>query len=149
MSDEDSATWVVIVILVLIFLLPIGWIFFAYPAEPHYVVTGETVREAAQAAGIQVISTSDITWPLPGAEGGKIYLLEDEAGNTVAVQTQTFDSTESRDAAILTFSAQSVGKGKTAGTLIVIGDQVIHFGPDPGGIIRRIGTELREKRGMQ
>jgi len=149
MSEENTATWAVIIVLVMIFLLPIGWIFFSYPAEPHYVVTGEPVREAAQAAGIHVISTSAITWPIPGAEGGKIYLLEDDAGNTLAVQTQTFDSAESRDAAILTFSAQTIGKGKTAGTLIVVGDQVIHFGPDPGGIISRIGTELREKRGVQ
>jgi hypothetical protein len=130
----------------MIFLLPIGWIFFTYPAEPHYVVTGEPVREAAQVAGIQVVSTSDITWPLTGAIGGKTYILKDDAGNTMAVQTQRFDSAESRDAAILTFSAQSVGRGKTAGTLIVVGDQLIHFGPDPGGILSRIGTELREKR---
>lgn len=144
MSDEDSATWVVFIVLVMIFLLPIGWIFFAYPAEPHYVVTGEPVREAAGAAGITVISAGNITWPLTGAIGGKTYILADDAGNTLAVQTQTFDSAGSRDAAILTFSAQSVGKGKTAGTLVVVGDQVIHFGPDPGGIISRIGTELRE-----
>jgi hypothetical protein len=146
MSDEDSATWALIVILVMIFLLPIGWIFFAYPAEPHYVVTGEPVREAAQAAGIRVVSASNITWPIPGAEGGIIYILEDEAGNTLSVQTQRFDSEESRDAAILTFSAQSVGKGKTAGTMIIVGDQVIHSGPDPGGILSRIGAELRKMR---
>jgi hypothetical protein len=146
MSDEDTATWIVVIILVMIFLLPIGWIFLAYPAEPHYVVTGEPVREAAGATGITVISASNSTWPLVGAEGGMIYILGDDAGNTLAVQTQRFDSAESRDAAILTISTQTIGKGKTAGTLIVIGDQVIHFGPDPGGIISRVATELREKR---
>jgi hypothetical protein len=144
MSEEDTSAWVVVLILVKIFLLPIGWIFFAYPAEPHYIVTGEPVREAAEAAGIKVISTSDITWLLPGAVGGTIYILEDDTGNTLTVQTQAFDSAESRDAAILTFSAQSVGKGKTAGTMIIVGDQVIHFGPDTGGILSRIGTELRK-----
>jgi hypothetical protein len=147
MSEEDSATWAVVIILVLLFLLPIGWIILAYPAEPHYMVTGEPVREAAEAAGIQVTSVTDITWPLPGAQGGKAYLLEDNAGNALAVQTQTFESAESRDAAILTFSAQSVGKGKTTGTLIVVGDQIIHIGPDTGGFISRIGAELRKRQG--
>lgn len=149
MREEDTSTWAVIIILVMIFLLPVGWIFLAYPAEPHYVVTGEPVRDAAQAAGIRVISTSDITWPIPGAEGGKIYILGDDAGNALAVQTQRFDSAQSRDAAILTFSAQTMGKGKTAGTLVVIGDQLIHFDPDPGGILRQIGAELRKMQGVQ
>jgi hypothetical protein len=149
MSEEDSATWAVIIILVILFLLPIGWIILAYPAEPHYVVKGEPVREAAEAAGIRVINVSDITWPLPGAQGGKVYLLQDNEGNTLAVQTQTFDSPESRHAAILTFSAQSVGKGRIAGTMIVMGDQIVHIGPDPGDIISRIGNELRNRQGVE
>ena len=146
MSEEDSSPWAVIIILGLIFLLPIGWVFLAYPAEPHYIVKGEPVREAAEAAGIQVVSVTDITWPFPGAQGGKVYLLGDNTGNTLAIQTQTFESAESRDAAILTFSAQSIGKGKTAGTMIVVGDQVIHIDPDPGGILSRIGAEIRNRR---
>jgi hypothetical protein len=147
MSEDTTATWIVILILVVIFLLPIGWIFLAYPAEPHHVVKGEPVREAAEAAGVHVVSVTDVTWLLPGAQGGKVYLLEDNAGNTLAIQTQTFDSRQSRDAAILTFGAQSVGKGKTVGTLRVVGDQVIHIGPDPGGILSEIGAELRKGQG--
>lgn len=149
MSEVDSATWAVIILLLLIFLLPIGWIILAYPAEPHYVVKGEPVREAAEAAGIRVINVTNITWPLPGAQGGKAYLLEDNAGNTLAVQTQTFESAKSRDAAILTFSAQSIGKGRIAGTMIVVGDQVIHISPDPGDILSRIGNELRNRQGVE
>lgn len=147
MSEKDSSTWVVFIILVIIFLLPIGWIFLAYPAEPHYVVKGEPVREAAEAAGIQVVSATDVTWPLSGAQGGKAFLLEDTSGNTLAIQTQRFASAEARDAAILTFGAQSVGKGKTTGILMVVGDQVIRIGPDSGGMLKRIGPELRERQG--
>jgi hypothetical protein len=112
-------------------------------------VTGEPVREAAQATGIRVVNTSDVTWTVPGALGGKSYLLEDENGNTLTVQTQKFDSPGSRDAAVVTFSTRSVGKGQTVGTMLVAGDYVIYAGPDPGGIMKRIGTGLKMKVGAE
>jgi len=149
MNNDDSATWVAIIILMLVFLLPIGWIVLAYPAEPHSLVKGEPVREAAQAAGIQVVHVTNVTWSLSGAQGGKVYLLEDNAGNTLAVQTQRFASAETRDAAILTFGAQSMGKGRTAGTLFVVGDWVIHIGPDQGGMLKRIGYALKNRQDVQ
>jgi hypothetical protein len=146
MSENDNTAIALLVILVIIFLVPIGLILLTFPAEPYHVVTGEPVREAAQAAGVQVINTTEVTWNLPGAMGGKIYVLGDDAGNTLTIQTQKFDSSISRDMAIVTFSAQSVGKGKTIGTMVVVGDQVIHIGPDPGGILKSIGSELKSKR---
>jgi len=146
MSENDSTSIALLVILVIIFLVPIGLILLTFPAEPYHVVTGEPVREAAQAAGVTVINITDVTWNLPGALGGKTYVLANDAGNTVSIQTQIFDSSVSRDAAIVTFSAQSVGKGKTIGTMVVVGDQVIHIGPDPGGILPGIASELKKKR---
>jgi hypothetical protein len=149
MSENDNTAIALLVILVIIFLVPIGLIILTFPAEPYHVVTGEPVREAAQAVGVKVTNTTDITWNLPGALGGKIYELADDAGNTVHIQTQKFDSAVSRDAAIITFSAQSVGKGKPIGTMVVVGDQVIHIGPDPGGILPHIATGLKQKRSTQ
>jgi hypothetical protein len=147
MNEGDNA--LAIIIIFLLVLMPVGWIVLAYSAEPYYIVTGEPLREAAQAAGVKVVNTTDILWQLPGATGGKAYVLSDNAGNTLAVQTQTFDSAESRDAAIKIFNAQSVGKGKPAGTLLVIGHQVIYISPDPGGILSRIGPELKKKQAVQ
>jgi hypothetical protein len=146
MSENDNAAIAILVILVIIFLIPIGLVILSFPAEPYHVVTGEPVREAAQAAGVRVNKTTDITWNLTGALGGKTYELVDKAGNVVHIQTQKFDSAMSRDAAIITFSAQSVGKGRPIGTLIVVGDQVIHIGPDPGGILPGIAAGLIQKR---
>jgi len=146
MSESDNGAIALLVILVIIFLVPIGLILLTFPAEPYHAVTGEPVREAAQAAGVKVINTTDITWNLPGALGGKAYVLAVDEGNTLIIQTQKFDSSVSRDVAIVTFSAQSVGKGKTIGTLIVVGDQVIHIGPDTGGILPGIASELKKKR---
>jgi hypothetical protein len=96
-----------------------------------------------------VINTSEVTWTVPGALGGRSYLLEDENGNILTIQTQKFDSLQSRDAAVVTFSTRSVGKGQTVGTMIVAGDYVIFAGPDPGGILKRIGTELKMRVGAE
>jgi hypothetical protein len=136
----------VIIILIVFILVPFGLILLAFPAQPHYAVSGEPVREAADAAGITVENATTVTWPLPGAIGGRSYILADQKGNTVYIQTQSFDSEQSRDAAIRTFAAQSVGKGRSIGTLVVIGNHLVSVGPDPGGILNRIGPGLRKLR---
>ncbi len=58
-----------------------------YPAEPYHVVSGEPLRDAAQAAGITVVSATDSTWQVAGATGGKTYTLSDENGNIYTVQS--------------------------------------------------------------
>jgi hypothetical protein len=144
MSGRRTEEGALIIILIVFTLIPLGLIFLAFPAQPHFAVSGEPVREAAQAAGIRVENVIPVTWPLPGALGGKSYLLADSMGNTVYIQTQSFDSEQSRDAAIRTFAAQSVGKGRTIGTLVVIGNHLVYAGPDPGGILNRLAPELRK-----
>ncbi len=139
-NSEDLAA---VIMLILIMLIPFGLIILAFPAEPYAPVSGEPVHEAAEAAGIGVVNATSVTWPLPGATGGTRYVLADEQGNTVQIQTQTFDSTASRDAAIRIFAAQSAGRGRPVRTLVVIGNQVVAIGPDPGGIMARLGPGLK------
>jgi type IV secretory pathway TrbL component len=141
-TEEEA----VIIILVVFILVPFGLILLSFPAQPHYMVSGEPVREAAKAVGITIENVTNTTWPLPGAIGGRSYTLADQAGNSVIVQTQSFASAQSRDAAIQTFAAQSVGKGRPIETLLVIGNHLIVIGPDPGGILNRIGPELKKKQ---
>jgi hypothetical protein len=148
-SGNGTSAVALLVFLAIIVLAPIGLIILTFPAEPYRLVTGEPVREAALATGIRVINTSDVTWTVPGALGGKSYLLEDENGNTLTIQTQKFDSSQSRDAAVVAFSTRSVGKGQTVGTMFVSGDYGIFAGPDPGGILKRIGTELKMRVGAE
>jgi hypothetical protein len=148
-SGNGTSAVALLVLLAIIVLAPIGLIILAFPAEPYHLVTGEPVREAAQATGIRVINSSDVTWTVPGALGGRSYLLEDEDGNTLTIRTQKFDSPQSRDAAVVAFSTRSVGRGQSVGTMIVAGDYVIFAGPDPGGILKRIGTQLKMKVGAE
>ena len=92
MNESDTAAWGAVLIILVMFLLPIIWIVALYPAEPYHAVSGEPLRDAAQAAGIKVVSATDSTWPVAGATGGKTYTLSDENGNIYTVQSQSFDS---------------------------------------------------------
>ena len=142
MSENDSSAIVLLVFLVIIVLVPIGLIMLTFPAEQYYLVTGEPVREAAQAAGLHVVNSTNVQWPVPGALGGKTYILEDNAGHELVIRTQKFDSEQSRDAIIRISSAQSVGRGKPADFLIVRGQELIFVSPSQEGLLSRIVPEL-------
>jgi len=144
MTNQDNGSWAVILILILIFLVPIGWILVFSTAEPYHVVSGEPLRDAAQAAGITVVNVTNSTWPVPGATGGKTYTLSDENGNIYTVQSQSFDSAASRDAAIQLYNAQSVGRGRPVGKLIVIGNHLIYVKPYTSEILKRIAPGLQK-----
>jgi len=146
MKKRDGAPWGVIIILILVFMIPIGWILVGFTAEPYHVVSGEPLREAAQAAGIKVVSTADSTWPVAGAMGGKTYTLSDENGKIYTVKTQVFDSAGSRDAAVILYNSQSVGRGRPVGNLIVIGNYLVYVQPYNSGILERIAPELQKMK---
>ena len=132
------------IFLVIIFVIPIGLTIFVAEEVPYRVISGEPVKEAAQLSGISVISARDTLWTLSGAIGGKTYVLGDTSGNTVTVATQSFDSAESRDAAILHYNALRVGKGRPAGSLIVIGQQLVFVTPANSILLERIAPHLKK-----
>ena len=134
-----------LVFLVLMTLIPMGVIFVAIAESPYYLVSGEPVNDAALATGITVTSVKDSTWNLPGALGGKTYVLTDGSGETVTVATQSFDSAESRDAAVRTYNAQSVGRGKPVGSLVVLGQHLIYVTPAHSSILERLAPELKKR----
>ena len=80
MTNQDNGSWAVILILILIFLVPIGWILVFSTAEPYHVVSGEPLRDAAQAAGITVVSATDSTWPVPVQPGEKPIPCQTKTG---------------------------------------------------------------------
>ena len=144
MTNQDNGSWGVILILILIFLIPIGWILVFSTAEPYHVVSGEPLRDAAQAAGIKVVNATNSTWPVPGAIGGKTYTLSDENGNIYTVQSQSFDSAASRDAAIQVYNAQTVGRGRPVGKLIIVGNHLLYVKPYTSEILKGIAPELQK-----
>jgi hypothetical protein len=144
MTTGKDGSWGVILVIILVVMLPIGWLLVSYTAEPYHVVSGEPLRVAAQAAGITVVNVTDSLWPVAGATGGKIYTLSDESGNIYTVRTQAFDSAESRNAAVLLYNSQSVGRGTPVGKLIVVGNYLVYVKPYTSEILKKIAPELRK-----
>jgi hypothetical protein len=133
------------IFLIAMVLLPLGLVLVVAEESPYHQVSGEPVNEAALATGITVTSVKDTTWNLPGASGGKIYVLTDNNGEVVTVSTQSFDSAQSREAAIRLHNAHQVGRGKTVGSLIVLGQQLIYVTPANSNILKNLAPELKKR----
>ncbi len=137
-----------VVFLVLMFVMPFIIVVFMGEESPYAVVPGEPVSDAATAAGISVSSVRDEHWNVPGATGGKTYVLTNTAGDTVTIATQSFDSAESRDAAVLQYNTQMVGRGRPVGSLMVVGDMLVYLTPANSPILTDLGPIIREKAGL-
>jgi hypothetical protein len=146
MTEIDKETWAVILIILLVILVPMGALMVLTSPEPYHATTGNLLRDAADAAGLKVVSDINVTMRLPGATGGHTYTIEDKDGNTFTIFTESFDSAESRDAAIKAHNAQSVGKGRPLGELIVVGDQLIYIHPTSRSIRKTIVPELSKEK---
>ncbi len=145
MTTTSRGDRALVIFLVLMFIMPFILVLFVERESPYGAVTGEPVGEAATATGISVTSTKDTRWNLSGATGGKTYVLADTAGNTVTIATQSFDSAESRDAAVLQYNAQPVGRGRPVGSLIVIRNQLVYITPANSPILAELGPALLGK----
>ncbi len=133
------------IFLVVVVLMPFVLILGIVNVSPYHQVSGEPVNEAALATGITIVSVKDASWNLPGAIGGKTYVLTDSSGDTVTVATQSFDSADSRDAAVRIYNAQSVGKGKPVGSLVVLGQHLVYVTPAHSSILERLAPELKKR----
>jgi len=132
------------VFLVVMFLLPCLMLGLIFQEAPYHTVAGEPVKEAADAAGISVVSVKGTLWNLTGAIGGKTYTLTDPAGDTAIIATQAFDSAESRDAAIRLYNSHPLGKGKPVGNLIVVGQYLVYATPQNSPIFAKLAPALQQ-----
>jgi hypothetical protein len=133
------------VFLIVIVLIPFGLILIAAEESPFHQVSGEPVSEAANVTGISITSVQDTTWNMPGAAGGKMYILTDNSGEVITVSTQSFDSAESREAAIRLHNAHPIGHGKPVGSLVVLGQHLIYVTPANSNILQKLSPELKKK----
>ena len=131
-----------IMLIIIAVTVPIGVVTLVSTEVKYSPVAGEPVKDAALASGITITRVANTTWNLPGATGGKIYTLTDTAGDVAIVDTQSFDSAESRDAAIRLYHASPVGHGRPVGRLFVVGQHLVYVIPADSGILQRLAPGL-------
>lgn len=132
------------IFIAVLFVLPCLMLGLIYGEAPYRTVPGEPVKEAADAAGISVVSVKGTLWNMTGALGGKTYTLTDTAGDTAIIATQAFDSAESRDAAVRLYNAHAPGKGKQVGSMIVVGQYLIYATPQNSPIFAKLVPALQQ-----
>ncbi|HNX18535.1 MAG TPA: hypothetical protein PKM50_09460 [Methanoregula sp.] len=132
------------VFLVVMFILPFLLIGLIYAETPYRMVAGEPVKDAAIAMGITIKSVKDTHWNLAGATGGKNYVLSDTEGNVVTIAVQSFDSAESRDAAIRLYNTYTIGKTKPVGNLVVVGQYLVYVTPANSPVLAKLAPLLKQ-----
>ena len=131
-----------LILVIAVVLIPLGIVILAGSHAPYYAVSGEPVKDILEKKGINVTSVSDTHWDIPGATGGKTYVLTDADNQQTIISTQNFDSEESRDAAIRTWHTSQAGRGKPAGNLIVVGQHIVVISQPSRPVMDVLGPEL-------
>ena len=137
MTRISPDEWAVIIIMLVVIALPLGAIMVLAPPEPYHVITGDIISDAANAAGLKVVSSANGTLMFQGATAGKSFTIADKDGRLHILYIQAFDSEKSRDAAIRLYNAHAVAKGKPPGELIIVGDTLVYI-PSPSASIKQL-----------
>ena len=151
MIRDDTAAIVSVLVLIMVFFIPICLIIVSAPAQPYRAIGVEPLREAAIAAGVTICNVTDTHWNVPGATGGKTYIISDNCAartpeNTIVIQVQGFDSVESRDAAVATHYSQTINHAGPVGKLFVYGQYVAYIQAEPNSeLVKKIADELRKE----
>ena len=144
MTLSKNGEIALVVLIVVLFLLPFAFLGLLYSEAPYFTITGEPVKEAADAAGISIVSVKGTLWNMTGAMGGKTYTLTDPEGDTAVIATQAFDSADSRDAAVRLYYSHAPGRGKTVGSLIVVGQYIVYATPANSPIFAKLAPSLQQ-----
>jgi len=137
MTRITKEEWAVIIIMLVVIAVPIGAIMVLATPEPYHVITGDIISDAANKAGLNVVSSANGTLIFQGATAGKSYTIADKDGHLYILYIQAFDSEQSRDAAIRLYTAHAVAKGKPPGELIIVGDTLVYI-PSPSAPIKQL-----------
>lgn len=126
-------------------LLPPVMLILAASPEPYYPVTGEPVRDVLAEQGATLLSVKDTRWNMPGAMGGRTYVILDRDGRETIISTQTFENEMARDAAVRSWHAGGTGRGRQTGALFIHGETLVTVTPFDRPVIGTLGTSLKGK----
>ncbi|MBN1431508.1 MAG: hypothetical protein JW931_01910 [Methanomicrobiaceae archaeon] len=147
MDKKHEFILVCLILVIAIVMLPVSFAVLTHGSDPYRIVAGDPIEAAAEKAGLAVCSETENTWNIPGAAGGRVYIISDncdEPSETVRIETQAFDSADSRDAAIKAFHTNIIGKTGTHGNMIVFGQYLIFTDSSGGSILGKIVEKLDE-----
>lgn len=144
---NEKTEWIIValVLVIAIIMLPISVAILTHGSDPYRTIETNPVEAVAEAAGLTICSETPVTWNLAGAEGGKIYTISDNCENpstTITVEVQKFNSQESRDAAILLYRTNTIGKAKTSGSMIVVGQYLVFVSDKGSSLFRAIAEKI-------
>jgi hypothetical protein len=152
-KTSGSGSILAIGVVFMILIIPIGLCFYTAPPAESYPVTlyEDPLLDAVHSAGATICDTTNTQWDVPGATGGKTYVVSSDcksqnSANTITVQIQAFDSQESRDAAVMMYNTMTVGKGKPTGNLFAYNQYLIYVTPPNTPLMKSIGAELQKMK---
>ncbi|MDD1665808.1 MAG: hypothetical protein LUQ32_10675 [Methanomicrobiales archaeon] len=153
-KESGSGSILAIGVVLMFLIIPIGLCFYTAPAEPYTVVPEDPLLTAVHEAGAYICDTTNTQWDVPGATGGKTYIVsydckDQTSSNTITVQIQAFDSQDSRDAAVMMYNTMTVGKGKPTGNLFAYNQYLIYVTPPNTPLMKSIGAELQKMKSPQ
>ena len=146
MNEKQEFAIACIILVIAIIAIPVGISVLTHGSEPHRIIEGEPIAKAVKEAGLSICSETDTTWNIPGNTGGKVYTISDNCenpSNTVRVESYSFDSAASRDAAIKAYHSNKIGKARPHGNMIVLGQYLIFVDHSGSSLFSRIAEKLK------
>ena len=145
MNERTETVIIALILVAAIIMLPVSVAVLTHGTDPYRIIEGKPVATAAEKAGLVICSETDVTWDLFGDAEGKVYTISDNCDNpseTIRAEVFTFDSADSRNAAIQAFQSNKIGKGKPAGNMIVLGQHLIFIDSSGSSLFERISKKF-------
>lgn len=145
MNEKQEVAVVVVILVVAIIMLPVSFAILTHETNPYRIIQGNPIEIAAEKAGLTICSETETAWNIPGLTKGTTYTISDNCGNpteTIEIDVLSFDSSESRDAAILAYHSNTIGKNSLHGNLIVLGQYLIYINYSGSSILDKISEEF-------
>ena len=145
MNEKQEVVIMAVILVLAIILLPVTFAVLTHGTDPYRVIEGNPIEIAAEKAGLSVCSETETSWNIAGLTKGMAYTISDNCANpteTIKIDVLSFDSAESRDAAVMAYHSNTIGKNHPHGSLIVLGQYLIYVSYSGSSLLDKISDEL-------
>lgn len=145
MNEKQEVVIIAVILVLAIILLPVSVAVLAHGTDPYRIIEGNPIEIAAEAAGLVICNETETSWNIAGLTKGMTYTISDNCANpteTIRLDVLSFDNAEARDAAILAYHSNTIGKNHPHGNLIVLGQYLIFVNYSGSSLLDTISKEL-------